>query len=217
MIRMLSKLSLGAVVLGAMGVLVSGCCRTPKVKVDDEFRGLPPADVTPTDVMGPSEMGDFPGITPPVQARLGGSDLEGGDEWGTLDEGAAALVPELGAVAPGTEKRWEDLIVYFAFDRSTIGESERPKVETLAQYLQQQPGCYVIVEGHCDDRGSDEYNRALGERRALAVRDYLEALGIEESRVQTISYGEERPAVGDATAEEQHARNRRAEFVIGVK
>ena len=70
----------------------------------------------------------------------------------------------------------------------------------------------MVIEGHCDSRGSDEYNRALGERRALAAKEYLLGKGVAESRIRTISYGEERPAVqGDD--EESRSKNRRDEFV----
>ena len=74
-----------------------------------------------------------------------------------------------------------------------------------------------MIEGHCDDRGSDEYNRALSERRSLAVRDYLVTLGIAAERMHTVSYGEDRPAVADAVTEADHQLNRRAEFLIGTR
>ena len=109
------------------------------------------------------------------------------------------------------------MAVYFAYDRSTVGASERSKVETLADFLEEHPRYYVVIEGHCDERGSDEYNRALGERRALAVKEYLTTLGIAGDRIRTVSYGEERPAVPDATTEAKHALNRRAEFLLGVE
>lgn len=135
------------------------------------------------------------------------------NEWAGLDE---SMLTDESAQAAAREKRWEGVSVYFAYDRATVGAAERPKVETLATFLKDHPNYYVIIEGHCDERGSDEYNRALGERRALAVRDYLVSLGIADSRIQTLSYGEERPALPDATTEAQHAKNRRCEFVLGV-
>jgi len=125
--------------------------------------------------------------------------------------------PRRGSIQPISDQRWNAVKVYFAYDRSTIGTSERPKIEALAGYLKANQTLSVVVEGHCDERGSDEYNRALGERRALAVRDYLVNLGIEPARVETVSYGEERPAVPNAETESEHAKNRRAEFVIGIR
>ncbi|MFW5802671.1 MAG: OmpA family protein [Verrucomicrobiota bacterium] len=116
--------------------------------------------------------------------------------------------------ADNQERRWEGVAIYFAYDRSTIGEAERPKLETLADFLDQNSNYEVIIEGHADSRGSDEYNRGLSERRALAVKEYLIDLGVEAERLQTIAYGEDKPAVPDATSESQHARNRRVEFVF---
>lgn len=102
---------------------------------------------------------------------------------------------------------------YFEYDSSQIGASERGKIEAVADYLRGNPRMRVIIEGHCDERGSAEYNLALGERRALSARAYLIGLGVDANRVQTVSYGEERPAaVG--TGESVWRLNRRAEFVI---
>jgi peptidoglycan-associated lipoprotein len=112
---------------------------------------------------------------------------------------------------------WAQVVVYFAFDSAALGQAELPKLEALAGNLSQHPEYAVVVEGHCDDRGSDEYNRALGENRALVVRDHLISLGIGADRIETVSYGEEKPAVAGATDESQHARNRRAQFVIGTR
>ena len=103
--------------------------------------------------------------------------------------------------------------VYFEYDSSQVGASERAKIEAVADYLRRDPRMRVIVEGHCDERGSAEYNLALGERRALAARSYLVGLGIDANRVQTVSYGEERPAQPGAD-ESAWRLNRRGEFVI---
>jgi peptidoglycan-associated lipoprotein len=103
--------------------------------------------------------------------------------------------------------------VYFAYDSSQVVESERSKVEAVSHHLKQNSSVAVIIEGHCDERGSREYNLALGERRALAVRAYLAGLGIGADRVQTKSYGEENPAA-PGHDEESWARNRRGEFVL---
>jgi len=103
--------------------------------------------------------------------------------------------------------------VYFDYDSSQINTAERSKIETVAEYLRQHGNVGIVVEGHCDERGSREYNMALGERRALAVRAYLIGLGIDGSRVQTKSYGEEKP-VALGHDEESWRLNRRAEFVL---
>ncbi|MCS7336633.1 MAG: peptidoglycan-associated lipoprotein Pal [Verrucomicrobiae bacterium] len=103
--------------------------------------------------------------------------------------------------------------VYFDFDSSAIKPGERPKIQTVATYMKANPRVAVRVEGHCDERGTIEYNRALGERRALAIREELVRLGIAPDRISTISYGEERP-VDPGHNEEAWRKNRRGEFVI---
>jgi len=115
------------------------------------------------------------------------------------------------------EKGRMESVVYFAFDSSAIGDSEKPKIETVNQYMKDNPEYVVIIEGNCDERGTAEYNRGLGERRALAVREYLVSLGANDKNLETISYGSEKPAVPNATTEEQHAKNRRCEFVVGTR
>lgn len=104
--------------------------------------------------------------------------------------------------------------VYFRFDQSTIDSGETSKLDQVASYLTANPGTGVVIEGNCDSKGSDEYNRALGERRALAAKDYLLSKGISDSRIRTVSYGEEKPAVPN-TDDAARAQNRRDEF-IGV-
>ncbi|OGV58209.1 MAG: peptidoglycan-associated lipoprotein [Lentisphaerae bacterium GWF2_52_8] len=102
--------------------------------------------------------------------------------------------------------------VYFAYDQSTVGTSEQGKLDQVASYMKQNAVVGVLVEGNCDERGSEEYNRGLGERRALAVKDYLIKQGIPDARIKTISYGKERPAdLGHNEA--AWAKNRRAELV----
>lgn len=103
--------------------------------------------------------------------------------------------------------------VYFGYDSSQVGPAERAKIETVATYLQDNPDTAVIIEGHCDERGSREYNLALGERRALAVRSYLAGLGINADRIQTKSLGEESPAA-PGHGESAWNLNRRGEFVL---
>ncbi len=103
--------------------------------------------------------------------------------------------------------------VLFGFDSSQIVDTERAKLEDVARHMRRNPNARLIVEGHCDERGSREYNLSLGERRALAARAYLIGLGITGDRIQTRSYGSERP-VAFGHHEEAWRQNRRAEFVI---
>lgn len=101
--------------------------------------------------------------------------------------------------------------VYFAFDSYLVPQGEAGKVEQAANYLINNPSHVMIIEGHCDERGSNEYNLSLSEQRALGVKTYMINLGIAEERLQTRAYGEERPAVG-GNGEETWRLNRRGEF-----
>jgi peptidoglycan-associated lipoprotein len=102
---------------------------------------------------------------------------------------------------------------YFAFDRYDLSPAAREVLKANADWLKANPTARVQVEGHCDDRGTQEYNMALGAKRAQATMDYLTTLGIAGNRMSTISYGEEVPVCKEQT-EECWARNRRARFVI---
>ncbi len=103
--------------------------------------------------------------------------------------------------------------VFFDTDQFELTSEAREILATNSQWLLQHPDVRILVEGHCDDRNTREYNLALGERRANAVRDYLTFLGVAGNRIETISYGEERPfALGND--ESAWKLNRRAHFVI---
>ena len=103
--------------------------------------------------------------------------------------------------------------VYFDYDSPQLNPSEQGKIDAVVAYLQQNATQGVVVEGNCDERGSNEYNLSLGERRSLAVRAAMVSAGIDGARVQTRSYGEERP-VAFGHDESAWSLNRRAEFVF---
>ncbi len=122
-------------------------------------------------------------------------------------------IPLAGRFSGGTEHVGMFAPVLFAYDSSQVSAGERTKVEAVASHLKQNAAHSVIIEGHCDERGGNEYNLALGERRALAVRTYLIELGIARDRTQTKSFGEEKPfATGQDNA--SWRQNRRGEFVL---
>jgi peptidoglycan-associated lipoprotein len=102
--------------------------------------------------------------------------------------------------------------VYFAYDSFALAKDGKKALDKHAAWLKANPGRGVQVEGHCDERGTNQYNMALGERRAGVVKDYLVGKGVPASQLSTISYGEERPAVQGAD-EATWTKNRRAEFV----
>ena len=103
--------------------------------------------------------------------------------------------------------------VFFTYDSSEIGPDDQSDLQRNATTLRQYSNWVITVEGHCDERGTAEYNLALGERRALAARNYLITLGISDDRLRTISYGKEFPFV-PGQDEEAFQLNRRAHFVI---
>jgi peptidoglycan-associated lipoprotein len=103
--------------------------------------------------------------------------------------------------------------VYFEFDKSELTEDTKAALQRYAEVLKAYEGLKVLIEGHCDERGTDEYNLALGENRATRVREYLVSLGVGGQYLKTISYGESRPAV-DESNEEAWSKNRRAHFLV---
>ena len=103
--------------------------------------------------------------------------------------------------------------VFFDYDKFNVRDDQRGTVEALAAWLDTNPSVTLAIEGHCDERGTREYNLALGERRANSVRDYLVALGVNPARLSTVSYGEERPAVLGSN-DSAWAQNRRGVFVV---
>jgi peptidoglycan-associated lipoprotein len=103
--------------------------------------------------------------------------------------------------------------IHFGFDSYKLSDQARQILNSKADYLHMNPDIMIVIEGHCDDRGTDIYNFALGEQRAQSVKSYLVALGIGADRLSTISYGEERPIAKEHN-EASWAKNRRAQFVI---
>jgi peptidoglycan-associated lipoprotein len=103
--------------------------------------------------------------------------------------------------------------VHFDYDSAAIRSNERANVQAVADYMKSAAGKVLLIEGHCDERGTDQYNYSLGERRALAVRLALIALGADGNRITTLSYGRDKK-VASGNDEASHARNRRGEFVV---
>jgi len=112
-----------------------------------------------------------------------------------------------------SEQSFQSQDVNFDFDSFELSDVAKTILKDKALWLEENSNSHVLIEGHCDDRGTTEYNIALGERRAIAAQKYLINLGISESRLSTISYGEERPLDSGAT-EDAWAKNRRAHFVV---
>lgn len=137
---------------------------------------------------------------------MNGSELSGSDMGNAPVNG----------VMPGTQ---QDLVVnigdrvFFGYDQSDLSFEARTTLDRQAAWLKQYPNVMVTIEGHADERGTREYNLALGERRAASARSYLMSLGIDASRINVISYGKERPAVPESTPA-AWSQNRRAVTVV---
>ena len=104
--------------------------------------------------------------------------------------------------------------VYFGYDTDRIGAAEQGKVAEAAEFMRANPNLVLVIEGHCDERGTEEYNRALGERRAIAVENQLRGSGIDLAGIRTVSYGEDKPAVS-GSGESAWSQNRRAVLWVG--
>ena len=150
----------------------------------------------------------------------------GADANGGAGEGMDISSSQEGSLSDMTEGKFEDLYtrctdvdfapVYFGFDSTVVPQGELGKIDAVVQHLTARTDRVVVVEGHCDERGSNEYNMSLGENRAIIIRNYLVQNGIAADRIQTRSYGEEKPAVMGSD-ESAFSRNRRGEFAIYQK
>ncbi|MEW6214299.1 MAG: OmpA family protein [Nitrospirota bacterium] len=107
--------------------------------------------------------------------------------------------------------------IHFDFDRYDIRPDVKLTLKNVADWMLKNPAAKILIEGHCCEIGTNEYNLALGDRRAKATRDYLVALGVASGRIEMISYGEERPFCTESKAEECLKQNRRAHFVVQKK
>jgi peptidoglycan-associated lipoprotein len=105
------------------------------------------------------------------------------------------------------------LPIYFDFDQAAVRPDQFSKLDQNADFLKTTPSARIVIEGNCDERGTNEYNLALGERRALNAKTYLIETGVEEARLRTVSYGEERPLFSGQD-EDSWAQNRRDDFVL---
>jgi len=156
-----------------------------------------------TEEMGLGTDGGHGGMEGLDSIGRGGSGSLGGD----ADSKSDAYKREHGRSSP------EFKPIYFDYDQSKIKSDQIPAMEHNGTYLRNNPSARVLIEGNTDYRGTNEYNLALGERRAEAAKRYLREFGIEASRIRTVSYGEERPLF-TGNSEDDHARNRRDDFVL---
>lgn len=155
------------------------------------------------------------------EGALSGVDsANGSDISGLNGDGSSGSIDQFG------EGKFEDLYtrctdvnfapVYFGFDSTVVPQGELSKIDEVVQHLNAHSDRVTVIEGNCDERGSNEYNMSLGENRAIIIRNYLVQCGITADRIQTRSYGEEKPAVM-GNDESAWSKNRRGEFAIFQK
>lgn len=194
----------------AAALAVTGCAEkqvrqegqvTPKPGV-----GAPETATRPSPVYR-APVRETPMVTPPAETPVV-------SEAAPVQTAAAEPAPQQPVVGAGLSQATTTGLqrIHFEYDQSTISAEAREIVAQNAQYLTANPGVRVRVEGHCDERGTTEYNLALGERRAKAAFQYLMDLGVDPNRMTTVSYGEEVP-LDPAGTDAAWAKNRRAEFV----
>jgi peptidoglycan-associated lipoprotein len=172
----------------SLTLLLAGCPKRPAMTAATAPPPIPPAAVAPPTPAAPVPIAPAP-VAPPTAAPA-----------------PAPALPK--------EYRANDALksIYFAFDKSEIRPADAKILDGSAAYLKANPNQLVLIEGHCDERGTSEYNLALGERRAKAAANYLVANGIEAGRITTISYGKERPVCTEHN-ESCWSRNRNDMFL----
>ena len=170
----------------------------------------PGAATVPEGPVAPlGEITTRPGTTPPGTTPPGAPASPGTPEPGPLLGPARPPVAEFAA-----RPELED--IHFDFDRYDIRPGDARILDASAAWLRTNPGTLVLIEGHCDERGTDAYNLALGDRRAKAAMDYLVSRGVQGDRITALSYGEERPLCREHT-EACWARNRRSHFLVKAR
>ena len=147
---------------------------------------------------------------PKVTGDSAAGSASGGTSAATSSSSAAATETQM---SPADKLAQVGNTVFFGFDSAELSAESKDTLDRQAAFLNVNPTLVVVVEGHADERGTREYNLALGDRRAVSVRDYLLAKGLNAARVRTVSYGKERPVVAGST-EKAWAKNRRAATVL---
>jgi peptidoglycan-associated lipoprotein len=236
------QITLTVVLLFGASVLLTGCPKKPAPAAGTgPGGGAGPAAAGGGMGSGPGGAGGStdtaaggPGMPGTVGSGPGGT-LSPGGPGGTMSPGSPGGGMAGGSAGPGapgpgvagatgttipglpSPKEFQETSslrdVHFDFDRYEIRTQDKPVLDENAKWLKSNGAALLLIEGHCDERGTNEYNLALGERRAKATRDYLVSLGIDGGRITVISYGEERPLCTDR-AEACWAQNRRSHFLV---
>jgi peptidoglycan-associated lipoprotein len=184
----------GAAVLAVMMLFAFGCAKKQAVKSTET-------------AAGPSAAA--PGAEAPASGGIATEALK--------PEAPPAAGPQIAASEAGAavtqEKPSPFQDIRFDYDKSSVRADAKPILSAVADYMKKNKGAKLLIEGHCDDRGTSEYNMALGDRRAESARAYLASLGVPASALSTVSFGKEKP-LDPGNNEDSWAKNRRAHFVL---
>jgi peptidoglycan-associated lipoprotein len=193
--------------LGSLVLFGAGC--SPKTVVPPTSAGSSGSMSGGKDISYPSAEGGYSEENLPTEGTL--DDTAAGSIGG---ESANALDNQTDEYKRVHGRSSDNLYpIYFDFDRAAITPDMTDVIVRNAEYLNSMPGTAVIIEGNCDERGTNEYNLALGERRSINAQQFLIDLGVDPSRIRTLSYGEEKPLF-PGLDEDAYSQNRRADFVI---
>jgi peptidoglycan-associated lipoprotein len=203
-LRKVFKLVAVAGIIASFGL---GCKKTPIIQtpIDSQRLSMYGNNEKPTGPIGDTskpinDSGTPIPVNPPPVAEKG-------------NDASNIPIGDTSKWTPASEQPFTADTVYFEFDKSNVGSSEVSKITRVANAMKNYPGKGLRIEGHCDERGTEEYNRALGERRALAIREYLVRMGVDARQTDTISYGEDRPKVPGHN-DQAWKQNRRGEFIL---
>jgi len=195
----------GCIVVLSLGALVSGgCAKKDMVKAEEPMPAVQAA---------PPAASELPRSTQRDEAKPAPLETVPMAETPTADTSAVKQESPQQAGMQAADLQSGLQKIYFNFDSADLSAESRSALSKNAEMLAKEPSLKVSIEGNCDERGSDDYNMALGERRAQAARNYLVNLGVQPERLSVISYGEEKP-VDQGHDEAAWAKNRRDEFVI---
>jgi peptidoglycan-associated lipoprotein len=199
-VRQLSTLPvMWMILLVVASLTLVGCPKQPTIGQPGESAVTPSAPTTGStaESAGPPTGGEPTVSRPtlPAETPIGSGARPGTTTARPGGPAAGGLAPGTAGGAAGAAGASPLKDIYFEYDRSTILEDQKATLNQDAAWLKANPAVRITIEGHCDERGTAEYNLGLGERRARAVKEYLEAVGIAAPRMTTISYGKERPLV----------------------
>ena len=190
--------------LALLGILIMvvafSACRTRTTKKN-----------TPT--TGPTDTAPTVDLNPPTATTVESHDNDFVKDPGVKEE---ELPASLDALNQMLQERGLVRDAFFEFDASTLSTDAQEALTTSASWLKAHPAYTLLIEGHCDERGTEQYNLALGDRRANTAKDYLVTLGVDGGRIKTVSYGEERP-FDQGHDESGWQKNRRAHLVVTGK